>query len=59
MSILKILALRILQPLRIHHHSLLDMFPAQYQKLPDHLISNACGMVRDVCKLKTDSQPFS
>ncbi|KIK31861.1 hypothetical protein CY34DRAFT_19493 [Suillus luteus UH-Slu-Lm8-n1] len=44
MPILKILALRILQPLRMHHQSLLDMFPAQYERLPEHLIANACGM---------------
>jgi hypothetical protein len=58
MPILVILALRILQPLRVHHRSLLDIFHSQYQKLPEHLIANACGMVCDVCNLKTDSYPF-
>ncbi|KAG2152640.1 uncharacterized protein EDB93DRAFT_1249148 [Suillus bovinus] len=44
MPILVILALRILQPLRSQHCSLLDPFPAQYKKLPEHLIAGACGM---------------
>ncbi|KAG2152121.1 hypothetical protein BD769DRAFT_1635006 [Suillus cothurnatus] len=42
--IILILALRILQLPRVHHWSLLDIFPNQYQKLPEHLIANACGM---------------
>ncbi|KAG2360957.1 hypothetical protein BDR07DRAFT_1377581 [Suillus spraguei] len=44
MSILVILTLRILQPLRSQHRSLLDLFPAQYEKLPEHLIASACRM---------------
>ncbi|KAG1900934.1 uncharacterized protein F5891DRAFT_1188034 [Suillus fuscotomentosus] len=42
--ILVILALCILQPLRVQHRSLLDLFPAQYERLPEHLIASACGM---------------
>ncbi|KAG1720108.1 hypothetical protein EDD22DRAFT_854719 [Suillus occidentalis] len=43
MPILVILALRILQPLRSQHRSLLDLFPAQYEKLLEHLLASACG----------------
>jgi hypothetical protein len=58
MPILVILALHILQLLRVHHRSLLDIFPNQYKKITEHLIANACGMVCDICNLKTDSYPF-
>jgi hypothetical protein len=56
-ALLTLLANRILKPVKNHDskRSLVDLFPEQYESLPEHFVAIACAMVCDVFDLNFKS----
>jgi hypothetical protein len=56
-ALLTLLANRILKLVKKHDFkwSLVDLFPEQYESLPEHFVAIACAMVCDIFNLNFES----